>query len=144
MKILVCTDGSKVSDIALKEAVNLVESCDNPEVSVIHVYSGNVTFAHSDEVRTRDELERIIESHKEAGKEVLEKARQFFEENGIKASTILKEGHPASVIANTASEGGYDTIVIGSRGLGGLKRIFLGSVSNAVLQEARTNVLVVK
>ncbi len=144
MKILVCTDGSKESDKTLEEAVKLVGSCENPEVSLIHVYSDKITFAYGDEVRTRDELERIMEGHKQAGEALVEKARQFFEEKKISVKTILKNGHPAHVIVNTAHEEKFDMIVIGCRGLGGLKRLFLGSVSNAVLQEAKTNVLVVK
>jgi nucleotide-binding universal stress UspA family protein len=144
MKILVCTDGSKESERTLEEAVKLVENCESPEVSLIHVYSERITFAHGDEVRTRDELEKLMEGHRQAGEALLEKARQFFAEQKISVKTILKKGHPVQAIVNTANEENFDLIVIGSRGLGGLKRLFLGSVSNAVMQEAKTNVLVVK
>ncbi len=53
-------------------------------------------------------------------------------------------GRPADVIARYAEEGGFDMIAIGSRGLGRLKKLLLGSVSNSVLQEARCSVGVVK
>jgi len=66
------------------------------------------------------------------------------EEKNIKASMIFKEGHPSEVITSVAAENGFDLIVIGSRGLGGLKKLFLGSISAAVLHEANTNVLTVK
>ncbi len=45
----------------------------------------------------------------------------------------------------TTPEQKFDMIVIGSRGLGGLKKLFLGSVSNAIIQEIENcSVLVVK
>ncbi len=47
-------------------------------------------------------------------------------------------------ITRFASEEGIDMIVMGSRGHTGLKKLLLGSVSNAVVQEASTNVLIVK
>ena len=75
---------------------------------------------------------------------MLLEAKKFFTEQIIEVKTIFKEGHPAQTIAEVANEEGYDMIVIGSRGLGGLKKLFLGSVSNAVLQEATTSVLIVK
>ncbi len=61
---------------------------------------------------------------------------KYFEEKSLKARAILKEGHPAHTIVTTAAEEGADMIVIGSRGLGGLKKVLLGSVSSAVIQEA--------
>lgn len=48
------------------------------------------------------------------------------------------------MIPEVAEEGGFDLIVIGRRGISGTDKLFLGSVSNAVLQQAKTSVLVVK
>ena len=39
---------------------------------------------------------------------------------------------------NAAEIEGFDMIEIGSRGLGGLKKLFLGSISNAVIQQAKS------
>ena len=53
------------------------------------------------------------------------------------------EGHPADVI--TAAAGAdTDLVVVGARGLGGVKRLLLGSVSENVLRAARCPVLIVK
>ncbi|MDO9536209.1 MAG: universal stress protein [Bacillota bacterium] len=84
------------------------------------------------------------EQHKEERKKIVSEALKIFEKNNIKARTIFEEGHPSEVITRVASEGGFDMIVIGSRGQGGLKKLFLGSVSSAVVNEADTNVLTVK
>ena len=78
-------------------------------------------------------------------KKILSKASKFFKDKNIKSHTILKEGHPSHTIVNVAKDGDFDMIVMGRRGLGGLQKFFLGSVSNAVVQEAENcSVLVVK
>lgn len=70
---------------------------------------------------------------------------KIIEGKNIKARTVLKEGYPADTIVSVAHEEGFDMIVIGSRGLSGLKKLFLGSVSNAIIQEVQNcSVLVVK
>ena len=56
----------------------------------------------------------------------------------------IKDGRPADVIVQTAIDDHVDLIVLGSRGLGGIKQLFLGSVSDRVADEARCPVLIVK
>ena len=58
---------------------------------------------------------------------------KFLEGKNIKTRTILKEGHPSHTIVNVAKDEKFDMIVLGSRGFGGLKKYFLGSVSVIVL-----------
>jgi nucleotide-binding universal stress UspA family protein len=62
----------------------------------------------------------------------------------IKLSKSLKEGRPADIIVQTAVDDQVDLIVMGSRGLGGVKQLFLGSVSDRVADEASCPVLIVK
>jgi nucleotide-binding universal stress UspA family protein len=53
-------------------------------------------------------------------------------------------GHPAEEIVAAAGEAGADLVVVGARGLGPVKRLALGSVSERVLHHASCSVLVVK
>ncbi len=101
-------------------------------------YSEATTVADIDRFRELDRAER------EERKKILAEALNIFEKNNIKASTIFEEGHPSEVIRRVAAEGDFDMIVIGSRGRGGLKKLFLGSVSGAVVHEAKSSVLTVK
>lgn len=151
MKILVCTDGSEHSQKTLEEASTIAGGCNADEVAIIYVYNQPPDFSYLEKKGssiTSKDIERfreLEEEHKEEIKErVLSQALKVFEKKNIKASTIFKEGHPAEVITSVASEGGFDMIVIGNRGIGGLKRLFLGSVSNAVVQNAKPSVLTVK
>ncbi len=146
MKILVCTDGSLQSQKTLEETAKLAAGLNVNEVTVIHVYGESDLMPSAvGSHRISDEGYKIfLESFKKEGKEILQQAVKYFAEKDIKAKTILKRGHAANTIAKVANEEGYDLLVIGSRGHGGLKRLYLGSVSNAVLQEVHINVFVVK
>jgi nucleotide-binding universal stress UspA family protein len=148
MKILVCVDGSAQSLRALEEASYIAKGYGTDEITAIHVYEnrsialyGEVAFA------TREHLEYYAEIEKQEkakSRKLLDQAVSILEAKGLKVRAILQEGHPASTIAKLATEENFTVIVLGSRGLGGLKKLFLGSVSNAVLQEVNANVYIVK
>ena len=149
MKILVCTDGSKQSKKVVEEASKIAGGCNADEVAILYVYDHKPEFPYPGEgvYLKGEDIERwkkFEEEQKEDKKKILFEALQVFEGKNIKASTIFKEGHASETIVNVASEGGFDMIVIGSRGLGGLKKLFLGSVSNAVVQHAKASVLTIK
>ncbi|XP_075512445.1 uncharacterized protein LOC142547960 [Primulina tabacum] len=61
-----------------------------------------------------------------------------------KANTSILEGDPKEMICEAAEEMHADLIVVGSRGLGKIKRAFLGSVSDYVVHHAKCPVLIVK
>lgn len=149
MKILACTDGSEQSKKALEKAALIAEGCKSEDVAVIYVYEEKLDFSYlplfevgavtRDDV-TVEEIERFkkIKAEQDAAKEnILAEAAEIFENRGIKVRKILVQGHPAETIIAVAEEENFELIVIGSRGLGGLQKLILGSVSNAVLQEAK-------
>ncbi|MEP7039956.1 MAG: universal stress protein [Chloroflexota bacterium] len=63
---------------------------------------------------------------------------------GWHANAIVRAGQPAHEIVSAAAELGTDLIITGSRGLGGLRRLLLGSVAHHVLLHSRTSVLVMR
>lgn len=150
MKILVCVDGSKHSQKTLEKAFEIAGGCSAEEISLINVYekkyappkdsTGKVYLTHED----LKIFEKVDEKEKEEKERLLKESAKPYEKNNIKINTISESGHPAETIVRVATEGNYDMIVIGNRGLGGLKKFLLGSVCNAVLQEAKCSVLVVK
>ena len=145
MKILVCTDGSEQSQKSLEKALIIAKGCNVNEVAIIHVYDLKrhdfSSFSKGEEyIPTEEDLEKYIlieKSHKNEHKKILHEALKLFEENDINARTIFIEGHPSQTIVETAHEEGFDMIIIGSRGLGGFRKVLLGSVSGAVVQEAK-------
>jgi len=72
----------------------------------------------------------------------LQEAKRSLAERGIQVDLLEPLGDPARTIERIAAEGGFDTIVIGSRGLGALDRVFRGSVSEHVVTHASATVVV--
>lgn len=62
----------------------------------------------------------------------------------VKFKLRHETGHPADKIIAVAEELQCDTIVMGSRGLGSITKLFLGSVSTEVINKAEVPVIVVK
>lgn len=150
MKILVCTDGSDFGQKNIKFASELVGSCTINEITVIHVHEGTSIvpdYWHGKYLVSEEEEKKIKAIDKriqEERKKYFTGALKEFEKHDVPVNTLYKTGHPAEVISKVADEGGYDLVIIGRRGMGGVKKLFMGSVSSAVLQLANTNVLIVK
>jgi nucleotide-binding universal stress UspA family protein len=85
----------------------------------------------------------IAEHHASAGREALAKAMKKLRRRGIKAETLVAIGEPGETIAKVARRKHCGEILIGSRGLGGLKGLILGSVTTRVIHAARVPVTVV-
>jgi nucleotide-binding universal stress UspA family protein len=62
----------------------------------------------------------------------------------ISAATILREGNPPDQIVATASNEGFDVVIVGHGGEGRLREMFLGGVSERVAHLARCSVIIVK
>ena len=150
MKILICTDGSEHSKKTMDQAALIASGCNVNEVAVLHVYDKKFDFSTlpRDEglAPSRQDLEKFREMNdlmKEDSKKLLDEALEYLADKDIKAEAIFKEGHPAQTIVETGCGGNFDMIFMGSRGIGGLKKLFLGSVSSAVVQEAEGCTIVI-
>ena len=75
---------------------------------------------------------------------VLETARSLAEANGLTYVCEMREGRAADEILQAAQEHQCDVIVIGSRGLGGERRVTMGETGNEVILKAPVPVIVVK
>jgi nucleotide-binding universal stress UspA family protein len=62
---------------------------------------------------------------------------------GIEAATQQRSGEPADVIVSTAEELQVDLLALTTRGRGGLQRLLLGSVADAILKRSTRPMLVV-
>ncbi|MFP3157161.1 MAG: universal stress protein [Caldivirga sp.] len=139
-KILVATDGSQYSDKAVDVAIRLAKVF-NSSLYIIHVVEEDkVAMATS----AMPIMVSIIDDMVKAGNEILSKAKARAVDMGVNAETILARGNAADKILETAERLNVDLIVVGSRGLRGLARFLLGSVSEKVARHSNKPVLIVK
>lgn len=144
MNILVCTDGSEMSSKAVRKAAEISSFLMDSEVTVLYVHQPiQVPPPYGAGYTPTAVPAQVDEKVREAGKKVLEQAAEILEDKKVNFKTLLLDGHPASTILEQAEEG-YDLLVVGSKGRTGLQRVLMGSVSSAVVQGAKCDVLVVK
>jgi nucleotide-binding universal stress UspA family protein len=136
--ILVAIDGSRAAGAALEEAIDLAVS-DGARLTLISVavpprfrYSGPMYVPYP----TEHDLER-------AAWEVAERGEALVPVD-VAVSSVVRSGRPAAAIVAQAEEGGHDLVVVGSRGLGRLGALVLGSVSRAVCARSSVPVLVAR
>ena len=79
-----------------------------------------------------------------SAEQIINKATQTLYSRSFEAKTEILVGSPANCICDYAKSVATDLIVIGSRGLGGIKKLVLGSVSQNVIELAHCSVLVGK
>ena len=135
--ILVPVDGSDPSEKALNYALNMAEKHD-AKVEILTVV---------DEVKmapdwAREYSEKLREQGEEALASTFSKAVR--QKPNIRISKCLAEGYASEEILKCAEKGHHDLIVMGSRGMGLVRSLFLGSVSSRVVNQAEIPVLIVK
>ena len=135
-KIVVAFDGSDHSRRALERAAELArKGAGVTVVSAVHVRPHTGRGPGHPPVDPDEAAERRKE---------LEEAERFLSKSGIEVRAVPGVGDPADTIVDEARDWDADLIVVGTRGLGGAKRMMLGSTSTKVLHHAPCDVLVVR
>ena len=141
-KILVATDGSEDATLAVRAAIDLSHRT-GAELHVVHAWQD--LRPSTIPAMAVDEYSRAYEQWKREARELLEEqAERLRSAGGTVTGIHLREGRPAEEIAKLAEELGVGLVVIGSRGLGPVKRLVTGSVSEGVVHLAPCPTLVVR
>ena len=142
MKILIPVDGSKYSMEAVKVALKYAKAT-KVDISLMTV---TPFISGLDLEISAGAMDKLNESMKSRGEEVLKNAQNILAAEGISAKTILSSSiSAADEIISFAEKEKTDLIIIGSRGLGGAAtRFIMGSVALKVVSHAPCNVYVVK
>jgi nucleotide-binding universal stress UspA family protein len=149
-KILAPIDGSKPSSNALLKALELAKT-HGSEVEILHVMTftedapkdpENAANIDSPPEWIDSYVSRVKKNDENMLKDAVIHSKTIAPNNKITSKLLI--GKPGDEITHEAEQGGFDLIVIGSRGLGGLKELVLGSVSHQVVNESKIPVLVVK
>ncbi|KIL41696.1 hypothetical protein SD70_05995 [Gordoniibacillus kamchatkensis] len=138
-KILVAYDGSELAEKALKTALKLAMQDKHIELHIVFVVKPMPRLDKM-EVETR----RVWDLRKVRAQRMLEDVKASVEGMGNQVIVSALEGQPGTKLVEYAAHTGIDLIVMGCRGLSGLKELFLGSVSHYVVQHSRVPAFIVK
>jgi len=145
-RILVAVDGSKTSQAALHQGIQLAKE-QHARLRLVHVID-EVAL----NVETPRELDKFWDAVREAGERILEKARARAVKAGIEPETKLLEiqtmgglvRRVADFIVKEAKRWPADLIVIGTHGRRGLSHLLLGSVAEGVIRISAIPVLLIR
>jgi len=137
--ILMSYDGSEPSKKALEKAIALTEQ-NNAKLTLLHAYHvPSMVSTHPFLIVPPEYMTNVADTENL----IVEELRALVSHLS-NAQAVVANGQPAKVILDYAKEQQCDLIVMGSRGLGGLQELVLGSVSHNVVQHAPIPVLIVK
>jgi nucleotide-binding universal stress UspA family protein len=91
-----------------------------------------------------DYLDRVDEYNRQESHLLLRAAGQYLKDHKINWKALSLRGDAAELIIEKVSEYKADVLMMGSRGIGMLKRAFIGSVSDYCLHHSNCPVLIVK
>ena len=134
--ILVPVDGSDSALRAARTAADLAAAC---QAKLMFLYVANINQLAINACLS----DAILDSVTKAGDAVLNQALETVPD-GVEAEPFSQTGSPAVVILDFLEDNPVDLVVMGTRGLGIVKGVLMGSVSQYVVEQAKCPVLVVK
>lgn len=129
VEVLLAIDGSESAKKAEIAALRISKSYN---IRMAALYVVNVPSA-SEQAELIKYGEKVLDEVVEDGKKM-----------GVEVQKILKLGSPSETILNVAKSLKVHTIVVGSEGKKGIKRVLLGSVAENVVRNAECSVLVAR
>jgi nucleotide-binding universal stress UspA family protein len=152
-KILLASDGSETGTHAMEVAVEFCEQTGS-ELHLVYVgedaYSATLVYPEAADPEWVEREGPVLtgqlqQQFEQMSRRVLDtQAEKVREAGGTIAQAHLRMGEAATEIVDLAEELGAGLVVLGSRGLGGVRRALMGSVSDSVVRHAHCPVLVVR
>ena len=137
-RILLAVDGSDHAFHAARKAAELVRLMKPVEFRIVVAYDTIPMYLGE------PNLQFTLDSLKSNAEKVLKETISQVGELPVEIHTEILEGSPAEAILNVANTRKSDLIVMGSRGLGRLAGLLLGSTSQKVVAHANCPVLIVR
>lgn len=144
-RILVATDGSKLSKKAVTSAIDLAALCGAELVAVKVVPRYPQSYFEGGIALQAGEVQQVEKQWSDAGQSVVDAVKKAAEAKGVKAKGVVAKSDVISdALLATAKKQQCDLIIMASHGRKGIKRLLLGSEAQHVLTHATIPVLILK
>jgi len=144
-RVLLATDGSKYSDMVTQFLLNLPLPRQSQVIVVTALQSHLAAWVKTPtlDFRTNQEiLARLQAAEESEARKITAKAEKQFQAKGYKTTSVVMMGGAAESILSAAKKYKPDIIALGSRGLGGITSLLLGSVAERVARYVNCSVLI--
>ena len=149
--ILVPVDGSEHSSRAIEYAFEIASKFGS-KLTLLHVYffvlpitsSPVLLGAPNYDVMTQDSINVLSQKTRKDANQILVQATNLVKGKNVVVKSLLREGRVVPEILKVLETEKVDLIVMGARGISGIKKLFLGSTSEEVVKKANCPVLIVK
>ncbi len=142
-KILIGTDGSDTATRAVRDAARLAKA-NGATLLVLCVFDPPSPNAIARQVASAPSEIAWRITGPAAAEEIGEAAVAVAAAEGVQAKARVEPGDPADMLIRVAEEEACDLIVVGNKGMAGVKRFLLGAVPNKVSHHAPCDVLIAK
>ena len=146
MKIVVPYDGSPPSKRAVEYALRIATAVGKPTVD-LHLLNVQQADASVLDYLRRDAADlaaQLVATHRDTGGKLLEGPARTAEDAGVRVERTVLMGDAATVIGSYVDNQQCDMVVMGTRGLGPVGGLFLGSVASKVISLVKVPVTLVK
>ncbi len=140
-KILIPTDGSEFGQDALEQGLDLAK-LSGGEVTILYAIESPYEPFQNYATQPPEYLEKLMDEHKAQATSVLSRISAKAESKGVHTRAVIVEEHPVPAILEAAKE--HDLVVMATHGRKGIDRVMMGSVTDKVLHNCSTPVLVVR
>lgn len=141
--ILVPVDGSVFSTNAARKAVVIAQK-HGSDITLLHVINHSQLFSMGHPQSMPMITDAMLEGLKSGADKILTETLAAISPTSVEIKTEIEWGIPSTIIISKARDGICDLIVMGSRGLGAVSGLLLGSVSDRVAKVAPCPVMIVK
>jgi nucleotide-binding universal stress UspA family protein len=144
-KILVATDGTKLSNMAVEHAIGLADATGAEVIAVKVVPRYPQTYFEGSVALSADEIKKIEKQWQDEAMAVVNAIKAAGQKKDVKVkATTVKSDLIAEALIAAAKRNKVDLIVMASHGRKGLKRLLLGSETQQVLTHSHIPVLVLR
>lgn len=146
MRILVPFDGSPPSQRAVDYSLRIAGSIgkESVKIHILNVQSSDPDVLDFFARDAADVAERLTKVRRDSGAKLLSTPVEKVQAAGVAAEPMVLLGDPATVIASYADKQRCDMVVMGTRGLGPVGGLMLGSVASKVIHQVKVPVTLVK
>ncbi|WP_018466535.1 universal stress protein [Calidithermus timidus] len=140
-RILIPTDATEFGRNALEQGLEVARLMGS-EVTILYALENPYGLAPAYSAEPPEQIERALERYRRESEKALAQIKEIAAAQGVSARAVLVEDSPVSAILEAAKE--HDLVVMATHGRKGIERVLMGSVTDKVLHNCSTPVLVLR